>query len=60
MQQANLDWAKLKDTSLLEADLTNVLNLTQAQLNQACVNKKTKLPEGLVRPEPCKGEKSIN
>lgn len=60
MQQANLDWAELKDTNLLGVDLSNVVNLTQAQLNQACVNKKTKLPEGLVHPEPCKGEKSIN
>jgi hypothetical protein len=32
------------------ADLTNVVGLTQAQLSEACVDEKTKLPPGLTLP----------
>jgi hypothetical protein len=53
---ANLEQAHLHYTNLQKADLTAVKNFTQAQLDQACVDKRTKLPEGLTRPEPCSKE----
>jgi hypothetical protein len=53
---ANLQKAILVGANLQEADLTDVKNLTQAQLDQACVDDKTILPEGLKRPEPCPEE----
>ncbi len=50
-------WPNLSKADLRGANLTDVKNLTQTQLNQACVDEHTKLPKGLTRPEPCAEEK---
>ena len=42
--------------NLAGATLTNVKNLIQSQLNQACVDEHTALPKGLSRPAPCAEE----
>lgn len=44
---ANLEEASLKDTNLSDADMTHVVGLTQGQLDQACGNMNTRLPDGL-------------
>jgi len=54
--QANLQEANLEKADLGGANLWGAKNLTQAQLNHACVDEKTILPEGLTRPEPCSKE----
>jgi len=36
-----------------EVDLTKIEGLTQSQINMACLDLHTKLPQGLNRPEPC-------
>jgi hypothetical protein len=41
------------EAQLQGTDLTAVANLTQDQLNTACIDENTKLPEGLTRPAPC-------
>ena len=53
LQGANLQLAILQGAQLQEADLTTAQNLTQRQVNTACVDKNTKLPEGLIIPPPC-------
>jgi uncharacterized protein YjbI with pentapeptide repeats len=50
---ADLTGAKTSITSFLGTDLTKVKGLTQAQLNVACGDAKTKLPPGL-RVHTCK------
>ena len=57
LQKAHLIGANLQKADLYDADLTDVKNFTQAQLNEACVDERTKLPEGLTRPKPCPEEK---
>ena len=52
MDGADLTGAKTSITSFLGTDLTRVKGLTQAQLNVACSDGKTKLPVGL-RPHLC-------
>jgi uncharacterized protein YjbI with pentapeptide repeats len=47
MDGADLTGAKTSITSFLGTDLTHVRGLTQAQLNVACSDAKTKLPAGL-------------
>jgi len=49
---ANLHGAKLKEVDLRATNLF-AATLTQTQLNEACVDKTTKLPEGLVHTKPC-------
>lgn len=44
---ANLEGASLKGTNLSDADMTHVVGLTQDQLDQACGNMNTRLPDGL-------------
>lgn len=44
--------AMLNDADLRDADLTDAINLVQEQLDEACGDEKTKLPEGLTIP-PC-------
>lgn len=44
---ANMEGASLSDTNLSDADMTHVVGLTQAQLDQACGNLNTRLPIGL-------------
>ena len=58
LREAHLEKADLAGAHLEKADLRGVYlggvkNLTQAQLNQACVDENTTLPKGLTRPEPC-------
>jgi len=53
LQGANLWEAQLQETYLGGTDLTVVKNLTQDQINEACIDENTKLPEGLTRPAPC-------
>jgi uncharacterized protein YjbI with pentapeptide repeats len=53
LQLAILQGANLQGAQLQEADLTTAQNLTQRQVNTACVDKNTKLPEGLIIPPPC-------
>jgi uncharacterized protein YjbI with pentapeptide repeats len=48
LREAALDGADLR-----AADLRGVLAFTQAQLDRACVDDTTQLPEGLTRPPPC-------
>lgn len=53
---ANLARAQLKDAVLDGADLGKARNLTQWQLDRACGDAATKLPEGLTirrAPRPC-------
>jgi uncharacterized protein YjbI with pentapeptide repeats len=50
---ASLQNAMLYQAKLQGADLSNVKGLTQYQINMACLNKHTKLPQGLSRPKPC-------
>ena len=44
---ANLAEASVQDANFSDADLTHVAGLTQAQLDTACGNMNTRLPEGL-------------
>jgi hypothetical protein len=53
---ADLHEAFLMKAKLLEVNLRNVLNLSQEQLNTACVDDTTMLPDGLIRPAPCRPE----
>jgi hypothetical protein len=55
LQGANLVRANLAGAQLQGADLREVKNLTQDQINLACVDKHTKLPEEpkLTPPAPC-------
>ena len=58
LQKANLKEAQLQGADLTKAqlqgtDLTAVKNLTQDQINTACIDESTKLPQGLTRPDPC-------
>ncbi|HMK22138.1 MAG TPA: pentapeptide repeat-containing protein, partial [Terriglobales bacterium] len=55
---AQLDAAELQKAGLQGANLALVTGLTQAQLDTACVDEQTKLPEGLSRPGPCAGIKA--
>ena len=45
--EANLSDAKLKGATLRRADLSRAYNLTREQLNEACIDEKTKLTENL-------------
>jgi uncharacterized protein YjbI with pentapeptide repeats len=53
LQGADLGMAQLVGAQLQGGDLTEVKNLTQDQINMACTDENTKLPEGLTRPPPC-------
>jgi uncharacterized protein YjbI with pentapeptide repeats len=50
---AQLQGAHLEDAQLQGAYLTGTKNLTQEQINTACVDEATALPEGLTKPAPC-------
>ena len=50
---ANLNGTDLELAHLEGANLKNVIGLTQEQINRACVDEKTELPDGLVRPPRC-------
>ena len=52
LSNADLGHANLSDARLIGADLTGAKNLIREQLDKACGNEKTKLPEGLTL-KPC-------
>jgi uncharacterized protein YjbI with pentapeptide repeats len=52
LSRAELNDANLSDANLSGADLSDAKNLTQTQLDKACGNANTKLPEGLTL-KPC-------
>jgi uncharacterized protein YjbI with pentapeptide repeats len=47
LAEAQLQGADLRHAQLQEANLTAVANLTQDQIDEACTDENTKLPEGL-------------
>jgi hypothetical protein len=53
LHDASLQNAMLYQAKLQGVDLSNVKGLTQYQINMACLDKHTKLPQGLSRPKPC-------
>ena len=54
LRSANLRGANLSVAYLIRADLTDAKNLIQTQLNEACGNNETELPEGLgLTLKPC-------
>jgi hypothetical protein len=53
-RRTDLTSATLDYTRLQGVDLREVFGLTQAQLNAACVDDLTQLPNGLIRPAPCR------
>ena len=54
LRSANLRGANLGVAYLIRADLTGAKNLIQTQLNEACGNNETELPEGLgLTLKPC-------
>src|SRR5712671_3392980 len=54
LRGANLRGANLSVAYLIRADLTGAKNLIQTQLNEACGNNETELPEGLgLTLKPC-------
>lgn len=58
LQGAKLSGAELHDAEMYKAqlqgtDVSKVVGLTQPQINQACIDSTTKLPPGIVRPQPC-------
>lgn len=50
---AYLGDAKLKDANLSGARLFSATGLTQEQVDLACVDERTTLPEGFRKPKPC-------
>ncbi len=53
LEGAQLQGAHLEGAELQGAHLTLVENLTQDQINTACLDEHTTLPKGLTRPAPC-------
>jgi uncharacterized protein YjbI with pentapeptide repeats len=53
LTKANLSDANLTKANLSDANLSDSINLTQTQLDKACGNSNTKLPEGFTPPSPC-------
>jgi hypothetical protein len=58
LRRADLQWANLREATLPEANLTgadlrDTQNLAQEQINMACVDEATILPQGLTKPAPC-------
>lgn len=53
LREASLGHAMLFKANLQGIDLTGVKGLTQSQINMACLDGDTKLPQGLNRPQPC-------
>ena len=59
LRNANLQDANIQNTDFRAADLSTAKFLTQGQLDKACGDKETKLPEGLVIrscPAPVEGK----
>ncbi|MGD9851629.1 MAG: pentapeptide repeat-containing protein [Nitrospirales bacterium] len=51
--KTNLKGVKFSQSKFFGVDLSGSRGLTQAQVNEACVDEKTKLPVGIKRPDPC-------
>jgi len=54
LSAAHLGGADLDGTHLEKTNLSLVYSLTQDQLNHACGDEETQVPEGLKKPQPCK------
>ena len=50
---ANLRGANLDGADLGGADLSMARSVSQDQINAACLDEKTSLPQGITRPSPC-------
>ncbi len=60
LYKANLRDAVLYQTNLHGVDLSNVIKLTQVQINAVCLHGNTKLPKGLTPPPvPCSAQKGM-
>ena len=57
LQGANLQGASLEQAKLQGVNLTAVKHLTQAQVNIACFDDSSILPQGLEKPAPCRSRK---
>ena len=57
LQHANFQHADLSEANFQGADLSDATGLTQDQINTACLDADTRLPEGLRRPPPCPTER---
>jgi hypothetical protein len=53
LQGVDLQGADLRGEPFYKTKLMGAKNLTQEQVNTACINEHTQLPEGLIRPAPC-------
>ncbi|MGB5055045.1 MAG: pentapeptide repeat-containing protein, partial [Nitrospirales bacterium] len=53
LRGANLEKASFQGTRLEGVAIRYAQGLNQAQLNQACVDARTRLPDGLLAPPPC-------
>ncbi len=53
LESASLQDAMLYLANLKGVDLRKVKGLTQYQINMACLDQYTKLPQGLSQPKPC-------
>ncbi|WNM62467.1 pentapeptide repeat-containing protein [Candidatus Nitrospira neomarina] len=51
--KTNLEGVKFFKTKFFDVDLSGSQGLAQAQIDEACVDEKTKLPVGIKRPNPC-------
>jgi hypothetical protein len=56
LRGADLQGADIQRANLQKTKLMGAKNLTQDQVNTACVDENTQLPEGLIRPAPCPAE----
>ena len=57
LSEANFQGADLSEANFQGADLSEATGLTQDQINTACLDADTRLPEGLRRPPPCPTER---
>ena len=55
-KKANLQGVEFTKTKFFDVDLSESKGLTQAQIDEACVDEKTKLPPDMNRPESCSTE----
>ena len=53
LERSNMRFTNIKRIRFIGTNLEQVKNLTQGQINTACIDKDTKLPAGLTRPAPC-------